>query len=370
MRISFLLPNFSHVPIGGYKVVYEYASRLQSLGHQVYVIQSPLVRKDSNLTRRVHAWKSFWYRAGRGRHSFRPSAWVTLHPGVRLLWRPSFADRWIPDAEVVIATAWQTAEWITDYPRSKGVKCYFIQHLETWSGAAPERVVATWRLPLYKIVIARWLQEYALSLGQTARYVPNGQDPAEFGVDCPIGLRDPKHVGMMVHPAPWKGTQDGLKALELVHDEVAGLTVTLFGAEPRPTELPRWAHYIYNPDRGALRQLYNQLAVFVGPSWAEGWGLPPMEAALSGAALAVTDIGGHREYARDYDTALLSPVKDPEAMAKNVVRLIQDDALRIQLAERALTFCQKLNWNSSSKLLEAELYAARKANGDERHGTS
>lgn len=358
MRISFLLPNFSHVPIGGYKVVYEYANRLQSRGHQVYVIQAPRVRTDTSVLAQIQAWKSYGRRLGSGPRSFRP-AWASLHPEVRLLWRPSFASRWIPDADVVIATAWQTAEWVARYPASKGAPCYFIQHVETWSGGNPERVIATWRLPLHKIVIARWLQDYAISLGETAAYVPNGRDPSEFGVDRPPALRNPKHVGMMVHPAPWKGTQDGLKALNLVHEAENGVTVTLFGAEPRPQAVPAWARYVYNPDRVKLRQLYNELAVFLGPSWAEGWGLPPMEAALSGAALAVTDIGGHREYAEHLKTALLSPVGDSQALAHNVLRLIRDDTLRLAIAERAVTECQKFDWGASASLLEKELILAR-----------
>lgn len=368
MRINFLLPNFSHVPIGGYKVVYEYASRLQERGHQVVVIQSPRVRIDSTVDGRARAWKTFWHRVGRGRHSFRPSAWISLDPGVRLLWRPSFAPAWIPDADVVVATAWQTAEWVATYPPSKGTKFYLIQHLETWSGGNPTRVEATWRLPLHKIVIAKWLQEYAVSLGETASYIPNGQDPDEFGVDRAITSRDPWHVGMMVHPAPWKGTADGLKALELVHDAVPRTKVMLFGAESEPKEVPPWAHYVYNPDRTRLRQLYNELAIFVGPSWAEGWGLPPMEAALSGAALAVTDVGGHREYARDQETALLSPAKDSKAMAKNVMRLMHDDTLRIRLAERARAVCQQFDWGVSTSLLETEFLSSQNVSDIARDG--
>lgn len=361
MRINFLLPNFSHVPIGGYKVVYEYASRLQARGHQVSVIQAPRVRTDTSALAQLQVWKSYWRRLGRGSQSFRPT-WASLHPGVRLLWRPSFAPGWLPDADVVIATAWQTAEWLPRYPASKGTPCYFIQHLETWSGGVPERVIATWRLPLYKIVIARWLQDYAISLGENAGYVPNGRDPNEFGVDRALAARDPRHIGMMVHPAPWKGTEDGLKALSLVRQAENGVTVTLFGAEPRPESVPAWARYVQNPNRTQLRQLYNTLAVFLGPSWAEGWGLPPMEAALSGAALAVTDIGGHREYAEHHKTALLSPVGDFHALAENVIQLIRHDALRFELAERALAVCRKFDWEISTTLLQNQLMLARQGN--------
>jgi hypothetical protein len=38
MRVVFLLPRFSRRPIGGFRVVYEYARRLGARGHTVTVV--------------------------------------------------------------------------------------------------------------------------------------------------------------------------------------------------------------------------------------------------------------------------------------------------------------------------------------------
>ena len=38
MKISFVLPGFSRVPVGGYKMVFEYANRLVRHGFQVQII--------------------------------------------------------------------------------------------------------------------------------------------------------------------------------------------------------------------------------------------------------------------------------------------------------------------------------------------
>ena len=56
-----------------------------------------------------------------------------------------------------MATWWETAEWVARYPASKGAKAYFIQHHEVHEGLPADRVNATWRLPMHKIVIANWL---------------------------------------------------------------------------------------------------------------------------------------------------------------------------------------------------------------------
>ena len=40
---------------------------------------------------------------------------------------------------------------------SHGRRFYLIQHFEDWSGDR-DQVLRTWRLPMHKIVISRWLQ--------------------------------------------------------------------------------------------------------------------------------------------------------------------------------------------------------------------
>jgi hypothetical protein len=47
----------------------------------------------------------------------------------------------------VIATWWETAEWVDRLSVSKGKKVYFIQHYEAFDYLPKERVEATWRLP-------------------------------------------------------------------------------------------------------------------------------------------------------------------------------------------------------------------------------
>ena len=123
------------------------------------------------------------------------------------------------------------------------------------------------------------------------------------------------HV-MFYHGADWKGSADGIRALQAVKTQVPELKATLFGVPSAPAGLPSWIRYEQTPSPERLRGLYNDSAVFLATSWTEGWGLPGCEALLCGCALAATDVGGHREYAVNSKTALLSPPKDPAALAK------------------------------------------------------
>jgi glycosyltransferase involved in cell wall biosynthesis len=269
---------------------------------------------------------------------------------------PDFSLRFLEPADVVIATAWQTAEWVADLPLSHGVHVYFIQHKEIWSGPE-ERVLATWKLPLKKLVISRWLEEIASELGCDATYVPNGLDFDAFGVDIDPRDRDPRNVLMLYHNEPWKGTADGISALTIARKEIPDLRVTLFGVPPAGSDLPGWISYIRLPSSTKLRELYNEAAIFIAPSLAEGWGLPGSEAMICGAAVIATDIGGHREYCIKDETAVMVPPSDPGRLAKEIVSLCRDNDRRAGLAARGQQRIQAFTWEKSSSALEAALVA-------------
>lgn len=353
MRITILLPFSGHQPVGGFKVAYEYANGLARRGHEVTVLHAPYREKRKPLLARARAVGVFVSRAVGFKGGYRPNAWFRLDPAVRMKWVPSLAPEWAPPSDVAIATAWMTAEWLAEYPPSRGRKHYLIQHQEsTFAGANPERVMATWRLPLKKIVIARWLEEIAHGMGEEAIYIPNGLDFERFGLDRPIADRDPRRLIMLFHQHDWKGSRDGLAAMEAARRKVPGLAATLFGVPPLPAEIPDWVRYVRKPSQKELRRLYNEAAVFMGPSWAEGWPLPPAEAAQCGAALCLTDIGGHREYAVPEETALLSPAKDPEAFSRNILRLVMDSNLRTRVAKAGNEYIQRFTWDRAVTAME------------------
>lgn len=65
-----------------------------------------------------------------------------------------------------------------------------------------------------------------------------------------------------------------------------------------------------------------------------------------GAALVSTDYQGVHEYAVDGVNALLSPVKDVDALVSNVSKLFDNDELRYQLAEAGIKSVQEnFNWD-------------------------
>jgi glycosyltransferase involved in cell wall biosynthesis len=353
--VSFVLPSRGTHPVGGFKVVYEYANELARRGHRVAIVHPALIGNEQ--------FSAFQYGKIAIRYflrhidkSYTPNAWFPIDPRVKLLWVPTLHPRYIPDSDVIVATWWRTAEWVASYPASKGRKFYLVQHLETWGGPE-DRVLATWRLPLQKIVIARWLEAIANDMGEPAVYIPNGLNFNAFAIDVDPGERDAHRVMMLYHDEPWKGSTGGLAALDIARKQVPDLEAHLFGVHPAPAGFSGWIHYHQNPPQAGLRQLYNQASVFLAPSWAEGWPLPPAEAMMSGCAVAATNIGGHQEYCIAGQTALLSPSKNPEALAENLILLLQNPDRRIGLARAANEFIQQFTWERAGDAFETAIGA-------------
>jgi glycosyltransferase involved in cell wall biosynthesis len=278
--------------------------------------------------------------------------WFDLDPRVEQLIVPDVRQENIPDADVVIATAWTTAPWVASYGPEKGRGFYLIQHYEAWDGLE-EAVDSTWRLPLHKIVIAKWLQAKADIFGQNVdtTYIPNGLDLERFSLIKPIESRA-KRVLMLAHKASWKGTEDGVRALEIMHGILPSASVVLFGTDLRADNLPDWIDYERLPSPERLTSLYNDSAIFLHPSWSEGLPAPPAEAMACGCAVVAAANDGVLDYVEDSVTGLTAPIKHPEQLAEQLLRLLQDETLRVQLASAGYRSIQKYTWTAAEDALE------------------
>lgn len=353
MRITFVLPGYPWKPVGGFRVVYEYANYLTMRGHGVSVVHA---RWLGNLS--PPSWQTPYRRlrwegwALRNRLITPEVRWQPIDPRVQLIYVPELTSRYLPDADAIFATAWQTAEYVNDYPSSKGEKFYLIQSFETWSGSKA-RVDATWKMPLHKVVIAGWLYDLGTQMGcRDMVKIPNALDHSRFKLSTPVPDRR-KRVSMMFSHQELKGSADGLTALRIAKSECPDLEAVFFGVSPRPRSLPAWIEYRQNPSqRELIENIYNSSCIFVCPSWTEGFALPPAEAMACGCAVASTDCGGVREFSEHGATALFSAPKDPEVLARNILRLLEDDDLRTRIALEGHKRIQAFTWERSTDLLE------------------
>lgn len=389
MKITFVLPGTGNSITGGMRVVYEYANRLKEKGHEVNVIYPlvPPINADSSLKslrdQTVGALKNL--------KKGNKIGWFTLE--TRLIRTASISprlvklvQRGVPDADVVVATSWETAYFVNKLLKSKGEKFYFIQHYEIWQMWYNEElwrkaeslekdpnklclamhdvvpanaklkkskslVDETYKLPLKKITISSWLRELLeVKFNEKVEgVVINGVNFESFHEQ--MGEVREKKIMMPYRVAKDKGTEDGIKALATVKEKHPDVKFVLYGAASKEN-VPDWITKCGNVSDNELKQLYNSTEIFVLPSWVEGFGLPPMEAMACGCAVASTNVGALPDYAVAGETALISPPRNPEALAANIIELLENEGKLKKIAEAGHKHIQQFTWERATDQIE------------------
>src|SRR6516225_2415934 len=132
MRITFVLPPVDMS--GGIRTLAVYAERLRRRGHRVVVVSvrtaRPTLRQIARSVLKGEGWPSL-----------RPAPshfdGLAVEHG-RLNHTGPVTDGDVPDADVVIATWWETAYWVADLSPLKGLKVHFVQGYEVFGGK-PEK---------------------------------------------------------------------------------------------------------------------------------------------------------------------------------------------------------------------------------------
>ena len=345
MIVQFVLQTLSLT--GGVRVVFEHAVRLRRRGHEVRLLVPRMRAPRGSVS--LGRWKSYLYERWRGgaadglRDYGLEDAVFHIDPG-----RP---DSW-PEAAATFATAWHTAEWLAAAPARVGRRLYLLQQYEAWTEGLRDRVDATWRLPLEKVVIAGWLERLAAErFGSAVKRIPNGVDGARFPRRT-APATDPLTVGMLYDIATWKGIDDGLKALSLVHQVNPSVHFLLFGRNRMRHRLPPTARYLREPRQRDLPALYRQMDVFANSSHSEGFSLVTLEAMSSGCVLVATAVGEVPEMGRVGQDYRMVPAHDPQAMAREILALCGDRQAIRAIADAGHRLASTYTWERATDALE------------------
>jgi glycosyltransferase involved in cell wall biosynthesis len=345
MKIVFALPAYYNFPIGGYHVHYQYATLLAQRGHDVTIVFPRVL--DASLTLKDQIKTPLW--AAKLRIRNRPLIKsFKLDDRVKVKLVPNLEATALPTSDVLIATAWQTAEALTEAPARCGRKFYIVydyEHLMTANDAKRERIKRTYRNDFVKVATSNIVAETIRGCGgEPASEIPCGIDFDVFGVDQATESRVPTHIGFPLRPERFKGAADAIDASQLLRARFGdALQVSTFGS--RAMEIPAWIKFQHSPSQIDLRAFYNAQSIFMVPSHFEGWGLPGVEAMACGATLVTTDNGGCRNYAIDGVTSIMVEPGKPEQLAGAVAKLINDPVTRFKLAHSGREFVQRYRWS-------------------------
>ena len=362
-HINIILPGKPSVPIGGYKVAYQYADYFASIGYDVcfiypYVKENFFQRTDISLFLKIKTFIGFYYR--KLRNQIKINNWYPFknktHYKLVFMLSPFFL-RYLKNYDITFATSVETAYALNSITKvSNKNKFYLIQDFENWNQNTDEYCYNSYKFPFTKIVISKWLQKKVEETGNTATIIPNGLDFEYFKLTIPMESRKSTEIAMRYHLDDRKRCCDSMAALEIVKKQIPDLHVTMFGVPEKPADLPDWYSYYRTPNRETHNAVYNNAAIFVAASMKEGWGLTPCEAMQCGAAVACTNADGFLEFAIDNETALVSKVYDVQALAEIILKLITDNDLRIKIAKAGNEFIQQFSleaaFSKMKKLVE------------------
>jgi len=104
-----------------------------------------------------------------------------------------------------------------------------------------------------------------------------------------------------------------------------------------------------------MPDLYGAGDIFVFPSLKEGWGLVVLEAMASGVPVIASNIAPLTEYLKDSENAILIPPMDHEALAQEIISVLEDEDLREKLATNGLRTAKSYSWRSTA-LMHSEFY--------------
>ena len=361
MKITFIIPFI--VLTGGIKAPMEYANQLHDLGHHVILIyprESPYLQfaKGQRHTVRSSLAKlrgeiRYWASKLSGRNELR---WFDLR--AKLIRAPDLSERYIPDGDIVVAVDWTTAEWVNKYGENKGKKFYLIQGYEIWSGPK-DRVEATWTMPLEKIVISSWLKKIAeKKFGQKVHGpLIHGVDHKQFYNDNKVYNKD-KRIGMMYHDLELKGVSDGIKAFEIAKEQFPNIQLVMVGVKRPRSGIPSYVEFHANPSPAEMRKIYCSCDIWLCPSRMEGGAMTPQEAMACKCAVVTTNVGAVLDYAVPGETALVSPPNDPEALARNLIRLLSNEEELKRISIAGYEKIKEFTWEKAAKQMESFFYAA------------
>lgn len=104
-----------------------------------------------------------------------------------------------------------------------------------------------------------------------------------------------------------------------------------------------------------MPDLYGAADIFIFPSLKEGWGLVVLEAMASGVPVIASDIEPLTEYLKHRENAVLIPPMDHEALAQEIISVLENKDLRETLARNGLRTAKLYSWRNTA-LRHSEFY--------------
>jgi len=239
--------------------------------------------------------------------------------------------------------------------------------------------------------IHRWLVRYSLNkadvitatsqmLSEAVAGFVRGNDKTfvvPFGVDLDRFYpriesvdREIITIGTVKTLAPKYGIEYLIRAFAIVGKKYENVKLVIVGdgslrgkLENLATELncSEKIDFVGKVPNERVRKYLSAMDIFVTPSVSESFGVAVVEASACGLPVIVSDIGGLSEVVLNKKTGLRVPPKDPDAIAKAIIFLIENPQLREKWGNEGRRFVSEhYNWIENAAQMEKLYKKAKK----------
>lgn len=213
----------------------------------------------------------------------------------------------------------------------------------------PRRVNAiALRLANYVLInspaVAEWVSRQRAIAPSRIVLIPNGVDLTRFSTKprSAEAASEPVTIGTLANLRPEKGLAEFIRASALVGERWPQARFLIWGDGPLRRELQDLVSQLGLGTavhfQGATVEpevALHQLDIFVLPSLSEACSNVLLEAMATGLPVVTTSVGGNPALVEEGTTGLLVPPGDAAALAKAIIRLLEDPALAWRLGVNA-----------------------------------
>jgi glycosyltransferase involved in cell wall biosynthesis len=157
----------------------------------------------------------------------------------------------------------------------------------------------------------------------------------------------------------YKGVGDIIKAYRIAKKKIPNLNLVIGGKPDFQMEkkYEEWKtkyrdiHFVGFIKEQEVPYYFSMGDIFITYSYAsEGFGLTLIEAIACGTPVICSSMIAYKEILQD--NAIFVHPRNHQQLAKEIVNLLEDEAKRIELIDKAMHFIRKYTWNSVGKKFE------------------
>ena len=207
-----------------------------------------------------------------------------------------------------------------------------------------------------KIVVpSHYLEKVFRDYGFHAEVIPNIVNLERFKPTRGAAEKKDGHFTLIVtrNLEPIYGLPTAIKAMALVAVQIPNVELRIAGTGAEKESLQALCQQLGVSDKvcfvgrlgpGAIEQFYQSADVMLNPTTVDNMPNSILEALASGVPVISTNVGGVPYIVQHENTALLVPVDDAEEMARQIIRLYNDNEMREKLILSGLQEVAQYGW--------------------------